>query len=55
MLYDLGHERFGNYVVVFDAGRDQVPVFTASGRWFGEATSADPILEPPAFTVGRPG
>lgn len=43
VLYDLVLERFGNYVVVFDADRDQVPVFTASGRWVGEAATADAI------------
>ncbi|MDQ1013390.1 hypothetical protein QFZ82_007958 [Streptomyces sp. V4I23] len=43
VLFDLVLERFGNYVVVFDADRDQVPVFTASGRWVGEAANADAI------------
>ncbi|MGA5412057.1 hypothetical protein ACPCSC_32980 [Streptomyces lavendulocolor] len=38
-------ERFGNYVVVFDADRDQVPVFTTSGRWVGEAGTADAISD----------
>ncbi|MFB7918073.1 hypothetical protein [Streptomyces sp. NPDC056061] len=28
---------------MFDADRDQVPVFTASGRWVGEAASPDAI------------
>ncbi|GGU10895.1 hypothetical protein [Streptomyces lateritius] len=45
MVYGLVLERFGNYVVVFDADRDQVPVFTASGRWVGEATTADAISD----------
>ncbi len=43
VVYGLVLERFGNYVVVFDADRDQVPVFTASGRWVGEAATADAI------------
>ncbi|MFE4019299.1 hypothetical protein ACFXPZ_18085 [Streptomyces sp. NPDC059101] len=41
--YDLLLGRFGGYAVVFDADRDQVPVFTASGRWVGEAASLDAI------------
>ncbi|MFF5475425.1 hypothetical protein [Streptomyces achromogenes] len=44
-LYELLLERFGNYVVVFDADRDQVPVFTASGHWVGEAASPDAISD----------
>lgn len=36
-------ERYGVYVVVIDADRDQVPVFTASGAWVGEAESPDRI------------
>jgi hypothetical protein len=43
VLYDLVLERFGMYVVIFDADRDQVPVFTASGRWVGEAANPDAI------------
>ncbi|MEV7282692.1 hypothetical protein [Streptomyces sp. NPDC093111] len=43
MPYDLVLERFANYVVVFDADRDQVPVFTASGHWVGEAANSDAI------------
>lgn len=43
VLYDLVLERFGIYVAVFDADRDAVPVFTASGRWVGEAASPDAI------------
>ncbi|MCF3105390.1 hypothetical protein IPZ58_27930 [Streptomyces roseoverticillatus] len=42
VLSDLVLDRYGIYVVVFD-GRDQVPVFTASGRWVGEAASPDAI------------
>ncbi|MFI1621803.1 hypothetical protein ACH4VT_33320 [Streptomyces lydicus] len=41
--YDLLLEQFGDYVVVFHAVRDQVPVFAASGRWVGEAASPDAI------------
>ncbi|MFD5098302.1 hypothetical protein [Streptomyces albidochromogenes] len=43
VLYDLVLERFGTYVVVFNADRDQVPVFTTSGRWVGEAANPDAI------------
>ncbi|MBO8189231.1 hypothetical protein [Streptomyces spirodelae] len=43
VLYDLVLERYGIYVVVFNAGHDAVPVFTASGRWVGEAASPDAI------------
>ncbi|MEU2855555.1 hypothetical protein [Streptomyces syringium] len=43
VLYDLVLERWGNYVAVFDADRAEVPVFTASGRWIGEAASPDAI------------
>jgi hypothetical protein len=45
VVHGLVLERFGNYVVVFDADRDQVPVFTASGRWVGEAATADAISD----------
>ncbi|MGW3361189.1 hypothetical protein ACWDFL_38445 [Streptomyces bungoensis] len=41
--YDLVLERFGNYVLVFDVEGDLVPVFTASGRWVGEAANANAI------------
>lgn len=43
--FDLVLERWGNYVAVFDADRDQVPVFTASGTWVGEAASPDVISD----------
>ncbi|MEU5958813.1 hypothetical protein [Streptomyces sp. NPDC047525] len=36
-------ERFGDYVVIFDADHDQVPVFTASGTWVGLAANPDAI------------
>ncbi|MGK5628564.1 hypothetical protein [Streptomyces sp. URMC 123] len=44
-LYGLVLERWGNCVAVFDADRDAVPVFTASGRWVGEAASPDAISD----------
>ncbi|MBQ0867366.1 hypothetical protein [Streptomyces sp. RK75] len=43
VLYDLVLERYGIYVVVFNADHDAVPVFTSSGRWVGEASSPDAI------------
>ncbi|NWF30291.1 hypothetical protein HW130_29260 [Streptomyces sp. PKU-EA00015] len=43
VLYDLVLEQYGIYVVVFDADRDAVPVFTVSGAWVGEAASPDAI------------
>ncbi|TXS58222.1 hypothetical protein [Streptomyces sp. t39] len=45
VLYDFVLERWGTYVAVFDADRDQVPVFTVSGRWVGEATNPDAISD----------
>ncbi|GGU60859.1 hypothetical protein [Streptomyces lavendofoliae] len=36
-------DRYGPYVVIFNADRDAVPVFLASGAWVGEAASADLI------------
>lgn len=36
-------ERYGNYVVVFDADRNEVPVFTTAGRWVGETTTPGSI------------
>ncbi|WP_432189841.1 hypothetical protein [Streptomyces sp. Tue6028] len=36
-------ERYGDYIVVFDAATDAVPVFTTSGEWVGEALDADGI------------
>ncbi|MGA4867274.1 hypothetical protein ACPB9J_32065 [Streptomyces lavendulocolor] len=43
VLYDLVLDRWGDYVAVFNADSDTVPVFTASGRWVGEAGSPDAI------------
>ncbi|MEU9983759.1 hypothetical protein [Streptomyces sp. NPDC050856] len=45
VVYGLVLERFGSYLVVFDVDRDQVPVFTASGRWVGEAANPDAISD----------
>ncbi|MGW8485364.1 hypothetical protein [Streptomyces sp. NPDC055886] len=36
-------ERYGSYVVVFDADRNEVPVFTTAGSWVGEATTPENI------------
>ncbi|MGX5186203.1 hypothetical protein ACWKT5_26320 [Streptomyces avermitilis] len=36
-------DRYGDYVVVFDAGIDAVPVFTALGQWVGMVESPDTI------------
>ncbi|MFJ3673716.1 hypothetical protein ACIPSE_45465 [Streptomyces sp. NPDC090106] len=33
----------GDYIVVFDAGIETVPVFTAAGQWVGTAESPDTI------------
>ncbi|MGX1127826.1 hypothetical protein RKD49_007942 [Streptomyces glaucescens] len=35
--------RYGDYVVVFDADTDTVPVFTALGQWVGMAATPDAI------------
>ncbi|WP_438490741.1 hypothetical protein [Streptomyces sp. S186] len=43
VLHDMVLERYGPYVVVFDADRDHVPVFTQHGKWVGEAASPDAI------------
>ncbi|MEV3875053.1 hypothetical protein [Streptomyces sp. NPDC049906] len=36
-------DRYGDYVVIFDADRDQVPVFTVYGTWVGLADNPDAI------------
>ncbi|WP_158754764.1 hypothetical protein [Streptomyces sp. NRRL F-2580] len=36
-------DRYGDYVVVFDADTDTVPVFTAQGQWAGMADNPDTI------------
>ncbi|MEU0218551.1 hypothetical protein ABZ281_27110 [Streptomyces sp. NPDC006265] len=42
-LKEMVLDRYGDYVVVFDADTDAVPVFTALGQWVGEAKSPDAI------------
>lgn len=42
-LNDLVLNRYGDYVVVFDADTDAVPVFTAQGQWVGLADNPDAI------------
>ncbi|MEU4655066.1 hypothetical protein AB0G32_14200 [Streptomyces sp. NPDC023723] len=42
-LQEMVFDRYGDYVVVFDADTDAVPVFTAQGQWVGEAESPDTI------------
>ncbi|WP_141746117.1 hypothetical protein [Streptomyces sp. EN16] len=36
-------ERYDTYVLMFDADPDEVPVFTTTGRWVGEAATPDTI------------
>ncbi|MGW2612820.1 hypothetical protein ACWC4A_52535 [Streptomyces mirabilis] len=51
LLHDMVLDRYGKYVVVFNAdadadadiGADAVPVFTATGEWVGHAASPDAI------------
>lgn len=42
-LQEMVLDRYGDYVVVFDADTDAVPVFTALGQWVGTAESPDAI------------
>ena len=42
-LQELVLDRYGDYIVVFDADTDTVPVFTAHGQWVGTAESPDAI------------
>ncbi|MER6916096.1 hypothetical protein ABT354_30870 [Streptomyces sp. NPDC000594] len=42
-LSDMALDRYADYVVIFDGDHDQVPVFTASGRWVGLADNPDAI------------
>ena len=42
-LREMVLDRYGVYVVVFDADTDAVPVFTALGQWVGMAESPDAI------------
>ncbi|MFE5900921.1 hypothetical protein ACFQ67_26400 [Streptomyces sp. NPDC056488] len=43
ILSDMVLDRYAHYVVVFDGERNQVPVFTTSGRWVGLADNPDAI------------
>lgn len=43
VLREMVLDRYGDYCVVYDADRDQVPVFTALGQWVGLADNADTI------------
>nr|WSW64501.1 hypothetical protein OG513_38825 [Streptomyces sp. NBC_00998] len=43
VLRDMVLDRYGDYVVIFDTDRDQVPVFTAHGTWVGLADNPDAI------------
>ncbi|WJV51797.1 hypothetical protein [Streptomyces flavofungini] len=42
-LKEMVLDRYGDYVVVFDADTDAVPVFTALGQWVGVAENPDAI------------
>ncbi|MDX3458801.1 hypothetical protein PV396_43960 [Streptomyces sp. ME02-8801-2C] len=42
-LQELVLDRYGDYIVVFDADTDAVPVFNAHGQWVGTAESPDAI------------
>ncbi|GAA3381134.1 hypothetical protein GCM10020367_71210 [Streptomyces sannanensis] len=42
-LREMVLDRYGDYVVVFDADTDAVPVFTALGQWVGLADNPDAI------------
>ncbi|WP_217239821.1 hypothetical protein [Streptomyces sp. AC555_RSS877] len=42
-LQEMVLDRYGDYVVVFDADTDTVPVFTTLGQWVGTAESPDTI------------
>ncbi|MFJ4972720.1 hypothetical protein [Streptomyces sp. NPDC088755] len=42
-LREMVLDRFGDYVVIFDADTDAVPVFTARGKWVGLADNPDAI------------
>lgn len=43
VLREMVLDRYGDYCVIFDADRDQVPVFTALGQWVGLADNPDTI------------
>jgi hypothetical protein len=40
---ELVFDRYGPYVVIFNADSEAVPVFLSTGEWVGEATSGDLI------------
>ncbi|WPO76291.1 hypothetical protein [Streptomyces sp. KN37] len=42
-LQEMVLDRYGDYIVVFDADTDAVPVFTACGQWVGWAETPDTI------------
>lgn len=42
-LQEMVLDRYGDYVVIFDADTDAVPVFTALGQWVGLADNPDAI------------
>ncbi|MFI1700644.1 hypothetical protein ACH419_32380 [Streptomyces bobili] len=42
-LQEMVLDRYGDYVVVFDADTDTVPLFTALGQWVGMADNPDAI------------
>ncbi|WP_331759417.1 hypothetical protein [Streptomyces sp. NBC_01579] len=44
-LHDMVLDRYGPYLVVFDADIDTVLVFTENGAWVGEAASPDAIAD----------
>ncbi|MGV9342929.1 hypothetical protein [Streptomyces sp. NPDC003688] len=43
VLREMVLDRYGDYVVIFDADIDAVPVFTAHGQWVGVADNPDAI------------
>ncbi|MEU9858949.1 hypothetical protein [Streptomyces sp. NPDC047974] len=43
VLREMVLDRYGDYVVIFDADTDTVPVFTALGQWVGLADNPDTI------------
>ncbi|MEU9670484.1 hypothetical protein AB0E25_33905 [Streptomyces bobili] len=42
-LQEMVLDRYGDYVVLFGADTDAVPVFTAVGQWVGTAENPDTI------------
>ncbi|MET9438103.1 hypothetical protein [Streptomyces sp. NPDC006551] len=43
VMRDMVMDRYGDYCVIFDVDRDEVPVFTALGQWVGLADNPDAI------------